>query len=176
MIPRPVIAALLPLLCVAASVPVSIDPASASVKSLSVVAPPSGVIPLTLAWDPPVTNQAPSGYRVYIGRFSQTYSSTVDVAPANTTLTLTNLSGDQKYYFNITSIYGTNESMPAGEIFAWSYTTNPPALQPPADFGYAATNWYMLQQSFDLTNWSVVIPWTPATNKAMFWRTVFKTQ
>lgn len=166
--------ALIAMSCMASSV--NLSPSSAAPVKSFVVSTPTGTIPLTLVWDRPATNTNPSLYNIYIGGFSKTYTSMVSVAYPSTSLTLTNLNGDSKYFFNITSVFGTNESLPAGEIMAWSYTTNDPALQPPTGFNYKATNYMMFQQSDDLVNWYTFVSWFEMTNGQKYFRAVYKSQ
>lgn len=61
---------------------------------------------LTLAWDP-VANA--TGYKLYYGTSSTSYSASVDVKTA-TTHTLSNLTDGVRYYFAVTSYNGITES------------------------------------------------------------------
>src|SRR5688572_24763743 len=57
---------------------------------------------VTLEWDPnPEANLA--GYRVYYGTATRAYSASIEVPASATTLTVSNLDNNQRYFFAVTA-------------------------------------------------------------------------
>lgn len=73
---------------------------------------------VTLAWDAP-TNIPVSGYKIYYGFASQSYTYCVNVG-SSTVYTITGLNDTSTYYFAVTTYHGTNvESTFSAEI-SWT--------------------------------------------------------
>ncbi len=82
-----------------------------------------------LAWDPS-TDPTTVGYCLYYGSASGNYTTRVDLK-TNTTVTVTNLTGGQTYYFAATAYNAANvESPPSNEASFVASTNPPPSLNP----------------------------------------------
>lgn len=82
-----------------------------------------------LAWDPPATGEV-TGYRLYYGTTSGSYSERIDVG-ANTTYAISDLSlADSTTYFFAVRAFNSGGEGPASNEVSWTSGDNTPPLPP----------------------------------------------
>ena len=92
-----------------------------------------GAQSVSLSWSPNADTNV-TGYAMYIGSSSGSYSSRLDVG-TNTTSTLTGLSNGSTYYFVATAYDSAGvESTPSNEAQFAAPTNNPPVFNPVTNF------------------------------------------
>jgi hypothetical protein len=116
---------------------------------------------IILNWDASASPNV-TGYNVYYGTTSGTYSYKVDAGNA-TSVTISNLACGVTYYFAATaydangdeSQFSSEVSFVAAGILKMTVGANsggPPAIQFPAEPGH----WYEIQATTDFNNWSSI--------------------
>jgi fibronectin type 3 domain-containing protein len=100
-----------------------IDHIAPIVFYLSALLPAVASQTATLAWDP-VSEPDIAGYRVYYGTATRSYTGVVAVAAPATTVTVSNLQNDQRYFFAVTSFDADELESPfSDEISAMTLET-----------------------------------------------------
>ena len=78
---------------------------------------------LGVAWAPSAGTPAPTGYRIYYGTVSGTYTGSLDVV-LNLYGQITGLTAGTTYYFIVKAYNAQGESVPSAEVSAVATDTN----------------------------------------------------
>ena len=127
---------------------------------------------VTLSWTPSTSPDA-VGYNIYYGTACGNY--TVKIAAGNTTtLTISNLVCGETYYFAATTVdvYGTESGysteaefiVPGVLVMCARGNANSPGVM---EFPEAPAQWYEVQASTDLANWTTI--WQTAVAATNDW-------